>query len=72
MTVPRRPAGQPRKASQRRRKQAQAPLPPAFVPGDRVSWDGHQGEVLTIMGDEVLCSDGGKRWRLPITSLQRG
>jgi hypothetical protein len=66
------PAGRPRKASQRRAKLASQPSPPpAFAKGDRVRWNHHEGEVLSVTEDAAEVLSAGKRWRVAVTVLRR-
>jgi hypothetical protein len=69
--------GEPRRASQRHHHPPLASLPAAFVPGDRVRWNGrYVGEVRRIVGDEAEVVENeilGRRatWRLSLAALSR-
>jgi hypothetical protein len=66
------PSGGPRKASQRRARSASQPSPPpAFIKGDRVRWNHHEGEILSISGDAAEVLSAGRRWRVAVTDLMR-
>ena len=69
------PGGEPRKASQRNSRRAEAParrIARAWKPGDRVQWQARTGVFRRHVGDEVhaeVTSDG-RVYRVRVADLR--
>lgn len=69
------PGGEPRKASQRNSRRAEAPprrITPAWKPGDQVQWQARTGVFRRHVGDDVHAEvvSGERVYRVRVADLR--